>query len=141
MKMSKELFDELSMLESAYINEDGKEVLNPKTMFLPGHEDPLSIKEQIQKLVRVELSRQAEAQGKESFEQANDFDVDDEDAEPLTPYELNDNNIPIMQEEIRQIQDEINILKQENIKPEEQMKDDNPESVSEEKEEETTTLT
>lgn len=39
--------------------------------------------------VRRELSNQAAADGQETFEEADDFDVDDEPADPTTPWELN----------------------------------------------------
>lgn len=48
---------------------------------------PPSIEEMIQKYVRTELSTRAQDQGAETFEEADDFDVDD-DPELRSPYEI-----------------------------------------------------
>lgn len=48
---------------------------------------PLTLQEEIQRLIRNQMSQNAAAQGFESFEEANDFDVDD-DADPFTQYEV-----------------------------------------------------
>lgn len=48
---------------------------------------PLSIHEEIKRFVRSEMSRQAQEQGQESFEEADDFDVGDDD-EIQSPYEM-----------------------------------------------------
>lgn len=48
---------------------------------------PLTIQEEIQRFVRVEMSQRAQEHGHESFEEADDFDVEDED-EWQSPYEL-----------------------------------------------------
>lgn len=100
VKMTKELYDELKGLSLSLLDEDGHEVPSPKTMFLPGATEPLSIKEQIQRLMRAELSRQMAAQGQETFEEANDFDVPDEDPEPMSNYLLTEDEIPVMKEEV-----------------------------------------
>lgn len=47
---------------------------------------PASRAEQIREFIRHELSLQAAAQGHETFEEADDFSIDE--TEPLTPYEL-----------------------------------------------------
>lgn len=54
---------------------------------------PLSIQEEIKRFVRTEMSRQAQEGGMETFEEAEDFDVD-EDEDFRSPYELT-----MMQEE------------------------------------------
>lgn len=54
-----------------------------------GFTRPPSIHETIQRLVRQELSARAAAQGHETFEEADDFDVGD-DFEPNSPYELDE---------------------------------------------------
>lgn len=68
---------------------------DPTPVALPlgaGHEEPLH--EMIKRLVREEVSRSAAEVGEETFEEANDFDMPDE--EGLTsPYEFTD-----MQEEV-----------------------------------------
>ncbi|AZL82755.1 hypothetical protein [Apis mellifera associated microvirus 48] len=49
---------------------------------------PQSRTEQIRQYVREEMSRAAAEQGHESFEEADDFSLDDEEDMPLSPYEL-----------------------------------------------------
>lgn len=68
----------------------GREILDPRPMELaPGAVRPESITSMIQRLVREQISRQAVAEGDESFEEANDFDVEDEDFDDvLTVYEV-----------------------------------------------------
>lgn len=50
---------------------------------------PLSVPEQIARGIRLELSRQAQSRGMESFDDADDFDMDDDDL-PFSPYEIID---------------------------------------------------
>lgn len=67
----------------------GREIPDPRPLELsPGAVKPESIQSMIQRLVRLQLSQHAVAQGEESFEEANDFDIEDEDFDdPLTKYE------------------------------------------------------
>lgn len=53
-----------------------------------GFKRPETLAEQVQRLVRGHLSRVAEEQGFETFEEAEDFDVEDDMDFPETPYEL-----------------------------------------------------
>jgi len=63
------------------------EKLDPTPLEIPvGFQRPPSLQEQIQRLVRVELSDKAAAAGAETFEESEDFGEDDDD--PGTPYEL-----------------------------------------------------
>lgn len=66
---------------------DGQEVLDSTPIALPvGFKRPETLAEQVARLVRSEsFNSQMRSQGRESFDEANDFDFDDED--PLTPYE------------------------------------------------------
>lgn len=69
------------------LDENGHEVPDPRPLRLPaGFKKPETLAEQVQRLVRGALSRQAEDQGFESFEDAEDFDVGD-DEDPHTQYE------------------------------------------------------
>lgn len=62
------------------LNERGHEVPDPTPMALPvGVKRPLSLREQIQRFVREELSAVSAQQGHETFEEADDFDIEDED--------------------------------------------------------------
>lgn len=57
-----------------------------------------SMMELIAKMVRSENLRQAaESAGFESFDEADDFDVDDEDGEPISAYQMEDGFEPIHQ--------------------------------------------
>jgi len=61
------------------LDHDGSEHVDPVPMAVPvGFRRPPTLAEQVQRLVRGEMSRRAELEGKESFEEANDFDVDDD---------------------------------------------------------------
>jgi len=66
----------------------GREVPDPKPLEIPvGFKRPETLQEQIRRLVHSEhFQRDREAAGEETFEEADDFDVDD-DFDPSTPYE------------------------------------------------------
>lgn len=69
------------------LNKRGHEVLDSTPVALPvGFKRPLSLNEQIRRLVKNELSNRAAAVGAESFEEADDFDCED-DFDPKSPYE------------------------------------------------------
>lgn len=69
-------------------DEMGREILDPTPVEMPvGMKRPESLQQMIQRLVRAQISQQAQQQGFESFEDANDFDIDEEDDLPLTVYE------------------------------------------------------
>lgn len=56
----------------------------------PAHlKRPPTLAEEIQRLVRAEVSRVASESGLETFEEADDFDMDDE-MEPFSPHELSE---------------------------------------------------
>jgi len=78
-------------------DEHGREILDQTPVARTvGFERPPSMQELIQRYVRTELSRQASQAGEESFEEADDFDVDD-DPELKSPYEV-DEGLPRWQE-------------------------------------------
>lgn len=87
--IDKELYDHLETLGKAVHTPDGRELHNPipKVAHL-GLGRPLTLQEQIQRLLRVELSRQAAAQEHETFEEAQDFNVGDDfiDGDDSSPY-------------------------------------------------------
>lgn len=69
------------------LDENGHELLDQTPVTVPaGFRRPETLAEQVQRLVRNHISRQAEAEGYESFEESEDFDVD-EPEEPSTIYE------------------------------------------------------
>lgn len=69
------------------LNERGHEVPDPTPVAMPvGFERPPSMIEMIRMHIRRELSEHAQSQGAETFEEAEDFEIEDEDI-PLTRYE------------------------------------------------------
>lgn len=63
------------------------EAPDPTPMQLPvGFKRPESLEDTMRRLVRSTLSAAADAAGSETFEESEDFDVDDE-VDPRTPYE------------------------------------------------------
>lgn len=69
-------------------NEKGEELMDDKPAAIPiGFRHPPSLDERIRAMVRSsQMAAYAESQGKESFEDADDFDVGD-DLDLSTPYE------------------------------------------------------
>lgn len=55
--------------------------------------------DQMRSFIRSELSRQSQAEGFETIEEADDFDVGEEGELPYTPYELTELEPPAMPEE------------------------------------------
>lgn len=71
-------------------NERGEEVLDTTEVEVPlRFKRPPTLQEQIKNMVRGEISRNAVRQGRESFEEADDFEVDDDELPP-SPYEFSD---------------------------------------------------
>lgn len=70
------------------LDEFGREIPDSTPLRLPaGFKRPETLAEQVQRLVRTHISRMAEEEGYETFEDADDFEVDDE-FDPSTPYEM-----------------------------------------------------
>lgn len=99
--ITEELFDKLDELATSYLMEDGKEVNNPKPLVQTVTPKRMAINDEIRRIIRTELSRVASAQSFETFEEANDFDVDDdfEKLENKTQYEVMENEIPKVNQE------------------------------------------
>lgn len=88
MNVSPETYNKLSKLTVAYL-ENGKEVNNPmpSSLHRPRPKDQ-SLQAQIQRCIRNELSLQAEIQGHETWEEAEDFEMEEDDiTNNLTQYE------------------------------------------------------
>lgn len=91
MMITKELYDKLSKLTQSILDERGRELPNPVPMELKiGTQKPESLRDQIRRIMRIELSKQAEIQGHETFEEADDFEVEDsfDMNEPNSQYEM-----------------------------------------------------
>lgn len=74
----------------AELDEHGYELMDSVPVAPPlGYKKQPSLADQIRDMVKGELlRREVEAQGKESFDEADDFDVDDDDTyDPSSPYE------------------------------------------------------
>lgn len=70
------------------LDEFGREIPDPRPMSIPsGFKRPETLAEQVQRLVRTSISRQAEEQGFETFEDSEDFEIEDEMWDPSSPYE------------------------------------------------------
>lgn len=69
------------------LDAQGREILDPTPVAIPaGFKEPMSLEERIQRIIRTEVSRAAENQGMETFEESEDFEVDDEN-DPFSPFE------------------------------------------------------
>lgn len=69
--------------------EEGREVADQTPIAIPaGWDRPESLQDQIKRLIRVQLSRQALEMGQESFEESDDFDIPDESGDFVSPYEV-----------------------------------------------------
>lgn len=89
LKIDQTLYAEFSKLRRSMLDENGHETPNPKPHDLDVGLRPPSLQEQIQRLVRNELSNQVQNQGAETFDEANDFDVPEDD-DPISPYVIHD---------------------------------------------------
>lgn len=79
------------MAKRADFDQNGHEILDPTPVAIPlGYERPESLEQKMMRFIRHQLSSAAQGQGMESFDEANDFDIDDDDVMPLTHYELAD---------------------------------------------------
>lgn len=85
-------------------NSRGEEIPDPRPMALPvDFKPPIPLDEQIRQLIKNnQIQGQLHAEGVETFEEADDFEVDD-DPDPTSPYEENFDNPHIItrNEEIR----------------------------------------
>lgn len=70
------------------LDDQGREIPDPKPLRIPlGFKRPETLAEQVQRLVRNGLSIAAEARGAETWEEADDFDIDDDPPDPYSPFE------------------------------------------------------
>lgn len=70
-------------------NEKGQEVPDPVPVAPPvGYRRPPTLQENIQRMIRSEMLQQAAAaEGFDTFEEAEDFDIEDDPVDAQTPYE------------------------------------------------------
>lgn len=95
MVLSDEVYAELKRLGEALLDERGREICDPDPIAVPGGlRKPETLKEQIQRILRIEVSKQALDQGYESFNESQDFDVPDEEGDPLISAYVMEDEIP-----------------------------------------------
>lgn len=88
--MSKTIGQKITDQVNNIIDEKGREVNTAPPAAMPvGFHRPPSLQEQIRKLVRDQMSQYAANRGAETFEEADDFNVGDDDFDPRSPYEEN----------------------------------------------------
>lgn len=86
-----DLAKQLDSLVSSLLDSHGHEVPNPVPHSPPsGLLRPPTLQDQIKRLLRIEVSRQAQQQGRETFDEANDFDIGDMDDAPMSRYQMVD---------------------------------------------------
>lgn len=80
----------------AALNSKGQEIPDQRNLFIPGLREPESIQEQIKRILRLEIAKQAKLAEFEDMDEAEDFDVDDDfDSKlPDSRYELLDDDDP-----------------------------------------------
>lgn len=78
----------IDLLEQGRLDARGHEKLDPTPVAMPaGFKHPEQLTDTIARIVRRQVSEIAESQGYETFDEAEDFDIDDETFDPSTPYE------------------------------------------------------
>lgn len=87
---------ELADIIKTTLNKFGKEVNDPRPIFIEGPAEHLSINERIDRVLANKVSIQAHERGFETYEEANDFDVEDpfELKDPQTQYTVLDEDLP-----------------------------------------------
>lgn len=88
--IDEKIIDDLTVLRNALLDESGREINNPKPLYLDVTPRKISVKDEMLRIIRNELSQNAQDQGFESFEEADDFNVYDdfETPESSTEYEI-----------------------------------------------------
>lgn len=86
----KAIFKKDTIMRIAKLTQDGAEINDPKNLFIPGLRPPISIQDQIKRILRLEVAKQAQLAEYEDMEEADDFDIEGEfDADaPGSPYIL-----------------------------------------------------
>lgn len=84
-----------------YTDDGRREIPDPVPVSLPlGFREPEPLADLIRRLVRNEVSQAASREGEETFEEADDFDVSDDDEAPLSVYQ----ELPLALEEMPESQ-------------------------------------
>lgn len=74
--------------KEAGLTKGGHEIPDPRPMRIPaGFKRPPTLAEQVRRLVQTSVSEWAANNGFETFEESEDFEVDDDTLDPRSPYE------------------------------------------------------
>lgn len=93
----KKMFPSVSRSDNRLVNqlENGIEVPDPEPAFIPtGLAKQEGIQQMIRRMIRTEASLHAQSEGMETFEEADDFDVGDDDM-PHSQYEFEEDFDPL----------------------------------------------
>ncbi|WMC01491.1 hypothetical protein [Microvirus D_HF4_329] len=87
--MAKPVYASTSLKRFQFLDEQGREIPDAQPVAVPaGFKRPETLQEQIQRLIRSDkLAQMASDQGMETFEESEDFDIDDDMFDPSSPYE------------------------------------------------------
>lgn len=78
----------VASMQDRYHDILGRELPDPTPLEPPiGYVPQESMVDHIRNMIRTELSRSAADAGEETFEEADDFAIDEDDPDPHTPYE------------------------------------------------------
>lgn len=76
-------------MAKAQLDAEGREIPDPRPLSLPlGFKRPETLTEQVQRLIRNSMSEYAALNDAETFDESDDFDIDDDPIDPETPYEM-----------------------------------------------------
>lgn len=87
--LTKPYFDEDGVQVTSGIGPDGKEYPDPHPLEPPvGFVPPPDLMDTIRRMVQSEMGKAVlDQHGMETFEEAGDFDIEDDPGDPLTPHE------------------------------------------------------
>lgn len=90
MNVTKDMLEELIVLTEAMLDANGHELLNPRPLEAPiKGKKSLTLEERIARIIKRDLSQMAHSQGYETFQEAQDLDIPDDDSErSITQYEI-----------------------------------------------------
>jgi hypothetical protein len=86
----------------AELNEQGFEILDDTPVAVPVRLTQPTMYEYVRKMIREQMSREAELHGQETFAESDDFEVGD-DYDPRSPYEI-DESVGMFEEQVPQKQ-------------------------------------
>lgn len=91
-------------LRTHYLDQDGRELVSDRPVEAAiGYKPQPSLAEQIRQMIRSE-KLQAAYQDAESFEEADDFDIDDDEVDPSTPYERDFDGLSVAELKARHLE-------------------------------------